>query len=55
MRPGEPLRKPNAVVSKILNKATAHHAAGRLQDAVRQYKRCLDLEADMRRRITISA
>ena len=44
MKPGQPLRDPNAVVNEILDKAILHHAAGRLQDANHQFKRCLDLD-----------
>ncbi|MCJ2072259.1 tetratricopeptide repeat protein [Methylobacterium sp. J-030] len=44
MKPSGLIRKPDALVSKILDKATAHHSAGRLQDAACQYRRCLDLE-----------
>ncbi|KTS04522.1 hypothetical protein SB2_19285 [Methylobacterium radiotolerans] len=44
MELGKPLRKPNALLGRVLQKATAHHAAGRLQEASRQYNRCLGLE-----------
>jgi protein O-GlcNAc transferase len=44
MELGKPLRKPNALLGRVLQKATAHHAAGRLQEAGRQYNRCLGLE-----------